>query len=242
MEPSQRRLLLVSTSTLHGQGYLDHSAPAIADLLGSRVERVVFVPYALRDRDAYTAKVRERFASLGYELESVHEASGRDGPVRAVREAQAVFVGGGNTFRLLGELHARGLVEAIRERALDGMPYVGSSAGSNVACATIQTTNDMPIVYPPTFAALGLVPFNVNPHYLDPDPGSTHMGETREQRIREFHEEEDRPVVGLREGAMLWIEGNSVTLIGSRGARLFQRGREPEEFVPGAKLDFLLGS
>jgi dipeptidase E len=231
-----RRLLLVSTSTTHGTGYLDHCADQIQDLLDGR-RRVLFVPYALYDQDAYAAKARERFGRMGCELTSVHEVAD---PVAAVRATEALFIGGGNTFRLLAKLYEQGLVDPIRERAAAGMPYVGTSAGSNVACVTIRTTNDMPIVQPPSFDALNLVPFNLNPHYLDPDPGSTHMGETREERLRQFLEENDKIVVGLREGAMLRIDGPSVRLLGSPGARIFRRGHAPQEARPGDPLDFIL--
>jgi dipeptidase E len=232
-----RRLLLVSTSRTHGTGYLDHCAGEIATLLGGAA-RVLFVPYALHDHDAYAAKARERFLRMGFELESVHEAVD---PRRSVEDAEAIFIGGGNTFRLLRRMYELDLLDPIRHRVSAGVPYLGASAGSNVAGATIKTTNDMPIVEPPSFDALALVPFQINPHYLDPDPGSTHMGETRETRIREFLEDNDNAVVGLREGAMLRIEEREVALVGSCGARLFRRGRDPEEFEPGARLDFLLG-
>jgi len=234
-----KRLLLVSNSTLHGSGYLDHCAAHIQDFLGRGVRRVSFVPYALADHAGYTRKARERFEKLGYELSGVQEGGA---PRSALEAAEAVFVGGGNTFRLLARLYELGLRDVLRARLPDGLPYIGSSAGSNVACVTVRTTNDMPIVEPPSLSALGGVPFNINPHYLDPDPRSTHMGETREERLRQFHEENDVPVVGLREGALLRVEGPSVTLLGTTGARLFRRGREPEEFVPPARLDFLLGS
>lgn len=233
----KRRLLLVSTSTTHGTGYLDHAEGQIRDLLDG-VERVLFVPFALHDRDAYADKARDRFEGMGIALDSIHRAPS---PGEAVRRAEAVFVGGGNTFRLLDELYRCDLLGPVRERVAGGMPYVGTSAGSNVACPTIRTTNDMPIVQPPAFEALGLVPFNVNPHYLDREPGSTHMGETRETRIREFLEENDRVVVGLREGAMLRVDEDRVRLEGTRGARVFRRGEEPAEFAPGDRLDFLLG-
>lgn len=230
-------LLLISTSTTHGTGYLDHCAQEIQALLGAAGRRVLFVPYALHDRDGYAAKAAERFQSMGYGLDAIHlEAD----PVAAVEAAEAIFIGGGNTFRLLDTLYRQRLIEPIRRRVAAGMPYMGTSAGSNVACITIKTTNDMPIVYPPSFDALGLVPFNINPHYLDPSPDSTHMGETRETRIREFHEENDSPVVGLREGAMLRVEDGAVELRGAVGARLFRRGKEPAEFSPRARLDFLL--
>ncbi len=231
-----RRLLLVSTSTVHGTGYLDHCADEIRAFLGKEVQRVLFVPHALSDRDAYAAKARERFAALGYALDSIHTASD---PRSVARGAQAFFVGGGNTFRLLRELQHNGLLAPIREGVLAGVPYIGSSAGSNVACPTLKTTNDMPIVQPDSFEALDLVPFQINPHYFDPQLGSTHMGETRAQRIAEFHEENAAPVLGLREGAWLRVEGASMTLLGLRGARLFRRGEPPLELTPPADLSFL---
>jgi dipeptidase E len=232
------RLLLISNSTLHGSGYLDHCAGAIASCLAASVSRVLFVPYAVADRDAYTAKARARFERMGFALDSVHDA--RDGAARAVEKAEAFFIGGGNSFRLLDALWRNDLVEPIRRRVLAGRPYIGSSAGSNVACPSIKTTNDMPIVQPPSFSALNLVPFNINPHYQDAIPGSTHMGETREERIAEFHEENARPVVGLREGAWLVVDDATVVLEGSSGARLFRRGQPPMEYASGSRLDFLL--
>ena len=228
------RLLLISNSTLHGSGYLDHCAAAIERFLRPGVSRVLFVPYALFDCDGYAARARERFARMGFELQSIHDAP--DGATAAVERAEAIFVGGGNTFRLLNALWRKELVEPIARRVRAGLPYIGSSAGSNVACVTIKTTNDMPIIQPPTFDALHLVPFNVNPHYLDPTPGSTHMGETREERIAQFHEENLPPVVGLREGAWLLVDERGVTLEGRTGARLFRRGQVPEEFRPGDRL------
>lgn len=238
------RLLLISSSTVHGSGYLDHCADEILDFLGepgsqTTLSRALFVPFALADRDGYAAKARERFAAMGYGLDSLHDA--RD-PVAAVEAAEAVFIGGGNSFRLLAALHDRGVVAPLRRRVAAGMPYLGTSAGSNVACPTIRTTNDMPIVEPPTFDALGLVGFQINPHYLDPDLASTHKGETREQRLREYHEENELPVVGLREGAMLRVEGGAVELRGTSGARVFRRGHAPEERVPPARLEDLLGA
>ena len=232
-----RRLLLISNSTSHGTGYLDHCAEVMAETLAG-VRRLLFVPFALHDRDGYAAKARERFARMGLGLDSLHDAA--DVPA-AVAAAEAVFVGGGNTFRLLDALHRTGALASLRERAAAGMPYLGASAGTNVACPTIRTTNDMPIVEPPSLEALGLVPFQINPHYLDPDPASTHQGETREQRIREYLEENDRPVVGLREGSMLRVEGAGVTLLGTAPARIFRRGADPEEVPPGSRLDGLLG-
>jgi dipeptidase E len=233
-----RRVLLVSSSTCHPTGFLDHAESELRDFLGAG-RRVLFLPWALRDRDAYAAKVRERFARMGHEVDSAHDSAD---PGRAVHGAEAVFAGGGNTFRLLKTLYEHDLLTPLRRRVAEGMPYVGSSAGSNVAGPTIRTTNDMPIVEPPSLTALGLVPFNLNPHYLDPDPASKHQGETREERIAQFHEENDPPVVGLREGAMLRIEETEVRLRGAAGARIFQKGEAPFEVKTGERLDFLLGN
>jgi dipeptidase E len=235
-----RHVLLLSNSTLHGRGYLDHAEEVLREHLGGRARRILFVPFALHDRAGYAAKVRERLERLDLAVDSIHDEPTPEAMRVAVARAEAVFVGGGNTFRLLKALYDAELVEAIRERALAGMPYIGSSAGTNVATASIQTTNDMPIVYPPSFDALALVPFNVNPHYLDPDPQSKHMGETRETRLKEFHEMNTRPVIGLREGAWLVVHGERCTLGGTTGARLFQRGRDPVEYTPPADLSFLM--
>jgi dipeptidase E len=236
MPPIPRRLLLISNSTNHGEGFLDHCLEEIDDFLGE-VRRLVFIPFALKDRQGYGAKVAERLADIGVQAATLTA----DQPgLRTLREAEAVFIGGGNTFRLLKTLEDAGLLAVIRERALAGMPYIGSSAGTNLATPTIRTTNDMPIVQPGSFEALELVSFQINPHYIDPDPGSTHMGETREQRLREFHEENEVPVVGLREGAWIRVEGDRAVLGGASGARIFRRDREPEERKSGESLDDLL--
>ncbi|HEX3247983.1 MAG TPA: dipeptidase PepE [Pyrinomonadaceae bacterium] len=227
-----KRLLLISTSTLYGSGYLDHAEAQIRSLLVD-VKRVLFVPCALFDRDKYAATAQARFQKLDYELSSIHTASD---PVQAINDAEAIFVGGGNTFRLLKSLYDHELLGPIRERVAGGMPYIGSSAGANVAGPTIKTTNDMPIVQPPSFDALGLVSFQINPHYLDPDPNSTHMGETREERLLQYLEENDTPVIALREGAMLRIENGKTTLRGSSGARIFRKGVDPEEVVQGTQI------
>ncbi|XP_054887962.1 alpha-aspartyl dipeptidase-like [Poeciliopsis prolifica] len=235
----KRKLLLVSNSTLHGGGYLDHCQQHICSFFGKNVKRVLFVPYALHDRDAYTTTARNKFRSLGYEVDGIHEAAD---PVEAVRKAEGILLGGGNTFRLLKSLYDNNVVTEIRKRVLeDGVPYMGSSAGTNVATISISTTNDMPIVFPPTFSAIGLVPFNINPHYLDPDPNSRHMGETREQRITQYHEEPNTPsVLGLREGSLLLVEGDKATLLGTTKARLFSSGKPSVELDPGSDLSFLL--
>lgn len=231
------RLLLVSNSTQHGYDYLQHCEAAIKSLFAG-CDQLLFVPYALKDLDGYAAKAIAAFAEFGFAMQSVHAV---DDPIQSLKNAGGVFVGGGNTFRLNKIAHQTGLVAAIRQRVIEEqMPYLGTSAGSNLACATIRTTNDMPIVYPPTFDGIGLVPFQINAHYLDADPDSTHMGETRETRIREFHEENVQPVVGLREGAWLRIDGDQMTLEGSTGAVLFQQGQPPLECETGQDLSHLL--
>jgi dipeptidase E len=234
------RLVLLSNSTNHGGDYLDHAAAAIAGLfLGAR--RIAFVPFALRNQAGYVERARVRLRAFGLDTMGVEEgAAGR----RAIEEADGVFVGGGNTFRLLDRLQRSEMVALLAARARAGMPYLGSSAGTVIAAPTLQTTNDMPIVQPESFAALGLVPFQINCHYLDPEPDSTHMGETRETRLREFLEENAAPVVGLREGSWLEVEtaplaaagappALRVTLAGPRPARIFRRGAEPAEAPPG---------
>ena len=226
------RLLLISTSTVFWTPYLEHAFEEIRSLLRP-TSRVLFVPYALKDMNGYAAKARSAFGKIGYELDSIHE---QPDPAVAVSKAQAIFVGGGNTFRLLKRIYDSALLEPIRARVLEGMPYSGASAGANLACPTIRTTNDMPIVEPPSLDALRLVPFQINPHYLDPDPSSRHMGETRETRIQQFHEENETPVIGLREGAMLRVDGDRVQLRGTAGGRLFRRGESPVEIVPGADM------
>jgi dipeptidase E len=228
-------ILLVSNSTQHGRGYLDHVEGELRRCLGG-ARSVLFVPFALFDREAYAAKARARFAAMDLQLQALGNGSGPS----AVLDAEAIFVGGGNTFRLLKTLQDLELVDAIRRRVREGMPYVGSSAGSIVAGPSLKTTKDMPIVEPRSFTALGLVEFQISPHYLDPDPSSKHMGETQEERILQFLEENDAPVVGLREGAFLRVDGAEVLLGGATGARIFRRGAPPAEAQPGARIDHLL--
>jgi len=232
------RLLLLSNSTQHGRGYLDHAIDEMLDLLDGR-RTILFVPFALHDRDGYTVKFAERMDAVGVAVEELMaDASG----LRQLETAEAVFVGGGNTFRLLDTIERSHLLAPLGARVRDGMPYLGASAGINLACPTIRTTNDMPIVEPPSFDALGLVPFQINPHYLDADPGSTHMGETRQQRIEEFLEENDRVVVGLREGGWIRVDESGARLGGARDLRIFRRGRDPEERAPGSSLDDLFSN
>lgn len=227
-----KQLLLISNSTLHGSGYLDHAEKEIRDLVGDRTS-VIFVPHALYDRRAYAAKAQERFREMGLSLTSIHDVSNKP---RAVDEADVIFVGGGNTFRLLKGLYDDDLLGSIRRRVAAGVPYIGSSAGSIVACLTLKTTKDMPVVQPPSFEALGLVPFQISPHYLDPDPSSTHMGETQEERIVQFLEENGETVVGLREGSILRVQDGNVVLKGTNTARIFRRGEKPFEAAPGSDL------
>ncbi|CAN5469906.1 dipeptidase PepE [soil metagenome] len=232
-------LLLLSSSVVHGSGYLAYAMELIQEFLDGRSE-VVFAPFASRDHVGYTSRVQTTLAPLGVTVTGLH-AIGDPGP--AIQSAGALFVGGGNTFRLLRDLYRLNLIDVIRRAVADGsVRYMGASAGTNVACPTMRTTNDMPIVQPPGLDALGLVPFQINPHYQDPDPDSTHRGETREERIMEFLEENDVPVLGLGEGSWLLRLGASLTLGGEKPARLFHRGRDPREFAPGSALSALLAS
>jgi len=203
------------------------------------VKKILFFPYAAHPSqyDTYTTKIRNRFNPLGYEVSSIHEFSD---PHATVKSAEAFFVGGGNTFLLLKTMYEKNLLEVIRHCVTQGTPYIGSSAGTNLATLSIRTTNDMPIVHPPQFEALKLVAFQINPHYLDPDPHSTHCGETREERIKEFHDHWNAPVLGLREGGYLRVEGKSIQLKGNVAARLFLKGCIPQEYPTGSQLEDLL--
>lgn len=221
-------LLLISNSTNPGEGYLDHCAVAITQHFASS-SQVAFVPYALADMDGYADLAEQRFGRMGITMRSVHRATD---PHALLADSDGVFVGGGNTFRLLARVRAIGLIEQIRQSVGEGKPYAGASAGSNLACPTIKTTNDMPIVDPGGLDALGLVPFQINPHYVDRDPDVAHGGETREQRIAEFHEENPTPVLGLYEGAMLHHAGGRTVLSGN-GAVLFRRGQGRVSLEPG---------
>ena len=226
-----RRLLLISNSTMHGEGFLDHCMGEIKAVLAER-RRIVFVPFALFDREGYASTAGERFEREGFEVRAL--SVGEDGSV-VLEWAEAVFVGGGNTFRLLKTLRDSGLLSAIRRRVDEGMVYMGASAGSNIAGPTIRTTNDMPIVQPDSFDALGLVDFQINPHYIDAPTGSVHMGETREQRLMEFLEENETAVVGLREGGWLRVLGGGAA-VGGRSAILFRRGHVQQQLAKGASL------
>lgn len=231
------QLLLLSNSTAPGRRYLEHALGAIDAILGS-VRDLVFVPYALADHDAYTAQVSAALGPLGITVTGTHRT---DCPASALIDAESIFIGGGNTFRLTAALHALGLIPAIRQAVRDGAPYLGSSAGTHVATPSLATTNDMPIVEPPSFATLGLVPFQINPHYLDPVPSSTHQGETRELRIVQYLEENPGPVLGMREGT--WLRRSEATLTlggGDAGARLFRRDHPAVQIPAGSDLTDLL--
>lgn len=230
-------LLLISNSIKHGMDYLEHAREAILEFMGDERD-IMFVPYAMADHTPYTARVATALAPLGLRVRGIHL---EPDPRRWIELASVVFVGGGNSFRLLKALQAHALIEPVHRLVVaKQLRYMGASAGANMACPTIRTTNDMPIVEPAGFEAFGLIPFQINPHYLDLDPASTHMGETRELRIAEFLEENDVPVLGVREGAWLRRRGDTLHLGGETGARLFLRGEEPREYSDGADLSFLL--
>lgn len=226
-----KKLLIVSTSTIHGKPYLEYLFDEISDFFKGARE-IIFIPYARPSgatHDEYTAAAYEKFKMIGFEIKGIHTF---DDPVEAIQNAQGVFTGGGNSFLLLHQLIENGLMDPLRKRILEGMPYMGTSAGSNITGPTIGTTNDMPIVYPRTFEALNVIPYNINPHYLDPDPDSKHKGETRQTRIEEFLVFNSIKVVGLREGSWLRFENGKVGLKGSLEARIFIQGKEPFEYPP----------
>ncbi|AVM49706.1 dipeptidase PepE [Capnocytophaga sp. oral taxon 878] len=223
-----KKLLLASTSTVYGGTYLSYLRDELVDFFAETSE-ILFVPYARPSgisHDEYTEIARTFFAKLGKKVVGLHTF---ENPKKAVQEAEAIFTGGGNTFVLVNALYQLNIMDVLRETVLKGTPYMGTSAGSNIAGETMQTTNDMPIIYPPSFKTLGLIPFNINPHYLDPDPHSKHKGETRETRIKEFHVFNDTPVIGLREGSWLRGAGEELTLKGELTARLFRKNKEAKE-------------
>jgi dipeptidase E len=233
-------LLLISNSTVFGRGYLDHVAGEVVSTLG-KVRNVLFFPYALHDMDSYAAKASQRLNALGYKVISIHTIEPRDRR-RAVEAASALFIGGGNTFRLLTALYRDDLLDPIRAKVAAGTPFIGSSAGSIVAGPTIKTTKDMPILQPPSFDSLGVFSYQISPHYLDPDPNSKHMGETQEERILQFLEENTTPVIGLREGSFVRQTGGTSALKGPHTARIFRRNIPPVEADPGTDLIKLLGA
>lgn len=233
-----KKILLASTSTVYGSGFLDYLISELQHHFKD-CKTLLFIPYARSGgmtHEEYTAKVALAFAKINITVKGIHEF---ENPVAAVQNAEGIFTGGGNTFVLVSQLYKNQVMEVLAKKLKSGTPYLGTSAGSNIAGLTIQTTNDMPIVYPPSFETLGMIPFNLNPHYIDNDKPSNHMGESREDRIKEFHSFNSIPVLGLREGSWLDIKGDTITLKGNLKARLFRQNHKPEELESGSDLSFV---
>ncbi|MEP1489762.1 MAG: dipeptidase PepE [Algibacter sp.] len=233
-----KNIIIASTSTIHGSGYLKYILENLKSFFGDAKD-ILFIPYARPSgisHDAYTEKVSEAFSQIDKKIVGLHTFENK---ISAIKSAKAIFVGGGNTFVLTNQLYKNNLIDALKHAVTNGTPYLGTSAGSNICGLTIKTTNDMPIVYPPSFNALAFVPFNINPHYLDPNTNSKHMGETRETRILEFHNFNTQPVVGLREGSWLHVNGKSIILKGSLTARVFEYNKKPYEVESGIELNVL---
>lgn len=233
-----KKLIIASTSTVHGGTYLDYLLPTLERHFQDCTE-IVFIPYARPggiSHDDYTATVRKAFAKINKAVKGLHEF---ENPAEGIQKAQGIFTGGGNTFLLVTQLYQNNVMEILAETVTNGTPYLGSSAGSNITGLTMQTTNDMPIIYPPSFKTLGMIPFNLNPHYLDPDTNSKHMGETRETRIKEFHAFNTTPVLGLREGSWLEVHGEKITLKGNLSARLFRQNESPAELETESDLSWV---
>lgn len=233
-----KNLLVASTSGLHGGRYLEYILPELK-IHFARCKTIIFIPFARPggvSHEDYTSKVRTAFASINIDVKGLHEF---EDATKAIQEAEGIFTGGGNTFLLVAQLYKYDLMSVLAETLKSGTPYLGTSAGSNITGLSMQTTNDMPIVYPPSFQTLGMVPFNLNPHYLDPDNQSKHMGETRQTRIQEYHAFNNVPVLGLREGSWLDVKGDIITLKGNLSARIFRRNQEAEEVETGSDLSNL---
>ena len=233
-----KKLIIASTSTIYGGSYLDYLLPVLEKHF-SPCNEILFIPYARPggiSHDGYTENVRLAFAKINKTVKGLHEF---ENPVEAIQKAQGIFTGGGNTFVLVSQLYAHNVMEVLAQTVENGTPYLGSSAGSNITGLSMQTTNDMPIMYPPSFKTLGLIPFNLNPHYLDADLQSKHMGETRETRIKEFHAYNKIPVLGLREGSWLEVNGHQILLKGDLSARLFRPNEAPVELEAGSDLSWM---
>ena len=230
-----KKLIIASTSTIYGSGYLEYLQEALTELFVA-TDEILFIPYARPggiSHDAYTTAAAKAFSTFGQKIVGVHTF---DNPAKALQKAKGIFTGGGNTFVLVSQLYKNQLMQPLREAIFNGVPYLGTSAGSNICGVTMQTTNDMPIVYPPSFKTLGVVPFNINPHYIDTPIDSTHMGETRETRIEEFHTQNTLPVIGLREGGWLRVTGNEIVLLGPQSARIFEQQKEAYEIEPSSLI------
>ncbi len=233
-----KQIIIASTSTIHGSGPLEYLLDELKVFFKDTSE-IVFIPYARPGgitHDEYTSNVNKALSKIGKTAKGIHEF---ENPKAAIKNAKGLFTGGGNTFVLVNQLYKNDLLETIKAAVLSGTPYLGTSAGSNICGLTVNTTNDMPIVYPPSFKSFGFVPFNINPHYLDPDPTSTHKGETRETRIKEFHAFNTQPVVGLREGSWLKVDDDTVILEGPLQARIFEHQKMPYEVSSGTDLSLL---
>ena len=233
-----KNCIIASTSTLYGGSYLDYLLPELR-LHFENCKTILFIPYAQPSGlsyEEYTDRVSKAFAKLNIEVKGIHEF---ENPIVAIEEAEGIFTGGGNTFLLVFQLYKNKVMDALANALKNGTPYLGTSAGSNICGLTMQTTNDMPIIYPPSFQTLGIVPFNINPHYLDADLQLKHNGETREMRIKEYHFLNSPPVLGLREGSWLEVKGDKITLKGSLSARLFRQNKNPEELESGTDLSNL---
>ena len=233
-----KSIIIASTSTIHGSGYLEYLLDELKIHFKS-TDHILFIPYARPggiSLDDYTNIVAKAFSNIGKKVTGIHEF---ENAAEAIKQAKGIFVGGGNTFVLVSQLYKNKVLLPIQNAIENGTPYLGTSAGSNICGLTMNTTNDMPIVYPPSFKTLGLVPFNINPHYLDPIAGSKHMGETRETRIKEFHAFNTQPVIGLREGSWIAVKGNSLTLKGPLDARVFEYDKAPYEVSTNSDLGFL---
>jgi dipeptidase E len=233
-----KNCIIASTSTLHEGEYLDYLLPEL-QLHFMDCKTILFIPFARPSgmtHDDYTAKVATAFNKINITVKGLHEYENQK---EAIQNAEGIFTGGGNTFLLVSQLYKNDIMNILADTVQGGTPYLGCSAGSNICGLTMQTTNDMPIIYPPSFQTLGLIPFNLNPHYLDPDANSQHMGETRETRVKEFHAFNSLPVLGLREGSWLDVKGEKITLQGNLQARLFRQNQLPEELETGSDLSFL---
>ncbi len=232
-----KKLIIASTSTVHGSSYLNYLLPELTKHFAG-ISKIIFIPYARPSGisyDAYTNLAREAFQKINIEVMGLHES---ENPKEVLSNAKGIFTVGGNTFELVNQLYKKDIISCLKNALEKGVPYLGTSAGSNICGMTMKNTNDMPIVYPPSFDTLGVIPFNINAHYLDPDPTSTHMGETRETRIKEFHVFNSTDVLGLREGSWLEVKGNVIKLRGSLSARLFQKNKNPLEIQTNTALDF----
>ncbi|TGV03208.1 dipeptidase PepE [Flavivirga rizhaonensis] len=233
-----KNIIIASTSTIHGSGYLDYILDDLT-ILFKGIKDILFIPYARPSgisHDEYTKIVNTAFSKIDKTATGIHTY---ENPIEAIKKAKAIFIGGGNTFVLTNQLYKNDLIHTLQAVVKNGTPYLGTSAGSNICGLTINTTNDMPIVYPPSFKALGFVPFNINPHYLDPNKSSKHMGETRETRIKEFHNFNTQPVIGIREGSWLHVKDYSIILKGDLTARVFEYNKVPYEVKPGTELNQL---